>query len=148
MASTTPSTHGVVIDATVFAAAPITTPCRIVPFAARVINRLSINHTVKTHIIPLFFELGELPTMENFSVAGANAGHMWTKISAGSVDPLRFYGHLKFSLPLAVMVTKISKVHQNRRGRISKISIRRKFAPCRRLATCQVSRRYDKVKEY
>jgi len=47
-------THGVVIDATVFAAAPITTPCRIVPFAARVINRLSINHTVKTHIIPLF----------------------------------------------------------------------------------------------
>ena len=51
--------------------------------------------------------------MENFSVDGANAGHMWTKISAGSVDPLRFYGRLKFSVPLAVMVTKISKVRQN-----------------------------------
>ena len=42
-------THGVVIDATVFAAAPITTPCRIVPFAASVIN-----YTEKAHIIPLF----------------------------------------------------------------------------------------------
>ena len=82
LAHSVESTHGVVIDATVFAAAPMTTPCCIVPFAARVIN-----HTEKTHIIPLFFELGELPTMENFSVAGANAGHMWTKISAGSVDP-------------------------------------------------------------
>jgi len=83
--------------------------------------------------------------MENFSVNGANAGHVWTKISAGSVDPPRFYGRLKFSVPLAVIVTKISKVHQNRRGQISKISIWRNVVPCRRLATCQVSRRYDEV---
>ena len=88
------STHGVVIDA-----APITAPCGIVPFAAGVINWLSINNTEKTHIIPLFFELGELPRMEYFSVDGAIAGHMWTKISAGSVDPLRFYGRLKFLGP-------------------------------------------------
>ena len=35
------------------------------------------------------------------------------KISAGSDDPLTFYGGLKFSVPLAVMVTKNSKGRQN-----------------------------------
>jgi len=34
------------------------------------------------------------------------------QISAGSVDPLTFYGCLKFSVPLAVMVTKNSKQRQ------------------------------------
>ena len=81
--------HPCIDGVVVIDAAPTTTPCRIVRFAAAVINRLSINHTEKTHIIPLFFELGEFPTMENFSVVGANAGHMWTKISAGSADLLR-----------------------------------------------------------
>ena len=34
------------------------------------------------------------------------------QISASLVDPLRFNGHLKFSVPLAVMVTKNSKGRQ------------------------------------
>ena len=34
------------------------------------------------------------------------------QISASLVDPLKFNGHLKFSVPLAVMVTKNSKGRQ------------------------------------
>jgi len=39
------------------------------------------------------------------------------KISAGSDDPLTFYGRLKFSVPLAVMVTKNSKGRQKCLGK-------------------------------
>ena len=56
-----------------------------------------------------FFELGEFLTMENFLVDGAKVGHIMDQVSAGSIDPLRFYGRLKISVPLAVMVTKNSK---------------------------------------
>ena len=35
------------------------------------------------------------------------------QISASLVDPLKFNGHLQFSVPLAAMVTKNSKQRQN-----------------------------------
>ena len=42
------------------------------------------------------------------------------QISAGSVNPLRFSGRLKFSVPLAVMITKNSKGRQNFLGTVIK----------------------------
>ena len=56
-----------------------------------------------------FLELGEFPTMENFIIDNDWCPPYVDQISFESVDPLTFEGDLKFSVPLAVMVTKNSK---------------------------------------
>jgi len=54
------------------------------------------------------FIVGVSKSFLDYEHDGANVD----QISAGSVDPLTFYCHLKFSVPLAVMVTKNSKQRQ------------------------------------